>query len=145
MMRAGWIGAGPGLWLGHRDSRAAAPGTASVSGEIAPLPGWLRAVFGPAALAADYARLDAALDRTEAAIAADPPGPLAAAALRTLVIHRWRRLLLRHPDLPEAFFPEEWASERCRARVLRLHAALSPAAEAWLSTALDAPVQLPAK
>ena len=36
------------------------------------------------------------------------------AALRLLIVHSWRRLLFRHPDLPANFFPETWPGEACR-------------------------------
>ncbi len=47
------------------------------------------------------------------------------AALRTLLIHRWRRVVLRHPGLPRAFFPSGWAGPDCRFEVFRLLDTLS--------------------
>lgn len=42
------------------------------------------------------------------------------ATLRTLLIHRWRRVVLRHPGLPRPYFPDNWVGPDCRAEVFRL-------------------------
>ncbi|MFP4275323.1 MAG: PaaX family transcriptional regulator C-terminal domain-containing protein [Paracoccaceae bacterium] len=62
--------------------------------------------------------------------------PLDAAAARTLLIHRWRRLVLRWPEIPAGLLPEPLDRRDPRAEVARLYAALSPAAEAWFDTPL---------
>jgi len=51
-----------------------------------------------------------------------PPGLSNAqiATLRTLIVHRWRRVVLRHPDLPETFQPDNWPGASCRSRVFAL-------------------------
>jgi len=46
--------------------------------------------------------------------------PDATVALRVLVVHHWRRLLLRHEDLAMEFFPAGWHGEDCRALVVKL-------------------------
>jgi len=42
------------------------------------------------------------------------------ATLRTLIVHRWRRVVLRQPDLPAAFYPQSWIGPDCRSEVFRL-------------------------
>jgi phenylacetic acid degradation operon negative regulatory protein len=42
------------------------------------------------------------------------------ATLRTLIVHHWRRIALRHPDLPDRFHPTDWSGETCRALVFDL-------------------------
>ncbi|WP_164661937.1 PaaX family transcriptional regulator C-terminal domain-containing protein [Tropicibacter sp. Alg240-R139] len=42
------------------------------------------------------------------------------ATLRTLIVHRWRRVALRNPDLPPMFFPDDWRGQDCRASVFAL-------------------------
>lgn len=46
--------------------------------------------------------------------------PQQIATLRTLIVHRWRRVVLRHPDLPEDFFPADWVGAECRQQVAQL-------------------------
>ncbi len=52
------------------------------------------------------------------------PSPAQIATLRTLIVHRWRRVVLRHPDLPPEFFPQDWTGSSCRKDVFRLLDAL---------------------
>lgn len=52
-----------------------------------------------------------------------PPADISAvqiATLRTLIVHHWRRIALRHPDLPDQFHPKGWAGETCRSHVFDL-------------------------
>lgn len=46
--------------------------------------------------------------------------PAETGTLRTLIVHRWRRVVLRHPALPPGFHPGDWAGETCRALVFGL-------------------------
>ncbi|PIE11306.1 MAG: PaaX family transcriptional regulator [Rhodobacterales bacterium] len=46
--------------------------------------------------------------------------PCETAALRVLIVHDWRRLVLRVPDLPEQLFPTDWAGPQCRALLSEL-------------------------
>jgi len=80
------------------------------------VPAWMQARICPPGL------LNTARDLLEALIETDRqlsqsqsvPGALQRAALRTLIVHRWRRLLLKMPELPDGFFPDDWAGESCR-------------------------------
>ncbi|MCM2561464.1 hypothetical protein M8745_05845 [Lutimaribacter sp. EGI FJ00014] len=56
--------------------------------------------------------------------------PLDAAAARTLLIHRWRRIVLRLPDLPAPLLLPGWDMAP-RAAVARAWHRLTPQAEAW--------------
>lgn len=81
----------------------------------------------------------AALRRDLDALSGIVPAPLEAAAARTLLIHRWRRIVLRFPDLPPPLLPPGWHDEP-RAAVARAWHGLSPQAEAWWDqTAGDLP------
>ncbi len=48
------------------------------------------------------------------------PTPLQSATLRTLLVHRWRRVVLRQPDLPAAFYPPDWVGPACRNSIIRM-------------------------
>jgi phenylacetic acid degradation operon negative regulatory protein len=58
--------------------------------------------------------------------------PEEALPLRLLLIHEWRRLVLRDPRLPEALLPEAWPGHAAHTLVASLYRRLTPAAEAWL-------------
>ncbi len=107
-----------------------APGAASASlpeillldANIVDVPTWLQNELYPTALHKSCTGLDAALRR----LATPPPDldPLRRACLRTLIVHRWRRIALRHPDLPDRFHPQDWPGESCRRQVFALLDAL---------------------
>lgn len=97
-------------------------------------------VGGPEAQAAGGAGMGAPPVPGSRAVSlrADPGGcapadlaPLDAMAARVLLVHRWRRLALRWPDLPEAV-----PGSGARRGVAAAYRALRPASEAWLDAAL---------
>ncbi|MGB3316724.1 MAG: PaaX family transcriptional regulator C-terminal domain-containing protein, partial [Albidovulum sp.] len=69
-----------------------------------------------------------ALERVELA-------PLDAMAARVLLIHRWRRIVLRYPALPDCLMPATCTG--LNGRVAAAYNLLLPASELWLKTALD--------
>lgn len=84
------------------------------------VPGWMKARVWPPELNRDCQSL---LDDLGAVLATSPPTPptlLQTATLRTLVVHRWRRVVLRHADLPRAYFPADWPGPACREAVFDL-------------------------
>ena len=119
-------------------------------------PGVLIALHPPTILPADALLLDATADaattqrlaerawglaalnaRYAAFLAAFPaqPGPLSpqdALLARLLLIHEFRRLALRDPNLPTRLLPPDWHGAAARARCAAWYAALLPASEAWL-------------
>lgn len=40
--------------------------------------------------------------------------------LRSLIVHNWRRLVLRHPALPAAFVDQDWPGHQCHVLVADL-------------------------
>ncbi|NBN62297.1 PaaX family transcriptional regulator C-terminal domain-containing protein [Pannonibacter tanglangensis] len=59
---------------------------------------------------------------------------LTALSARLLLVHGFRALALRDPDLPPAALPQDWAGDRARRLFARLYLALSPAADAQVSS-----------
>lgn len=57
---------------------------------------------------------------------------LDAAAARMLLIHRWRRIVLRHPDVPPEIMPDTAPLRNPRAAVAQIYARLTLEAERWL-------------
>jgi phenylacetic acid degradation operon negative regulatory protein len=80
------------------------------------------------ALGEGYRRfLDAFEPLRRARVAPDEALPL-----RLVLVHEWRRLVLRDPLLPGALLPEDWAGGQARELAAALYRRLAPDAEAWL-------------
>jgi phenylacetic acid degradation operon negative regulatory protein len=90
-----------------------------------------RAWPGLPQVAAGYRRFAASF-LPLAAAAGIPPAE--ALPLRLLLVHEYRRLALRDPDLPTALLPPDWPGGPARALAASLYRRLVPAAEAWLDT-----------
>ncbi|MFV1443258.1 MULTISPECIES: PaaX family transcriptional regulator C-terminal domain-containing protein [unclassified Phaeobacter] len=86
------------------------------------VPDWLRDRLFPDDLRQACARLDTTLSGLTPPKMTEPGAldPAQIATLRTLIVHRWRRVVLRHPDLPPRFHPADWTGEHCRQRVATL-------------------------
>lgn len=82
------------------------------SGEV-DIPDWVRALAGPEEIKIAYRGLHGRLQRAEPLLP-DRDTSLVGATTRVLIVHSWRRVLLRHPDLPAALLPEDWPGEQCR-------------------------------
>jgi len=63
--------------------------------------------------------------------------PLDAAAARVLLIHRWRRIVLRFPEVPSYLMPRDAPLKDPRRSVARAYSTLSAAAEAWMGKDSD--------
>lgn len=127
---------GGALPLGGRAALAlgeagAEPELISLSGADLALPDWARARLCPDALLADTAAFAALLAEVDWPEASEG-SPAQIAALRLLVVHGWRRLVLRHPALPDAFLPEGSQMRPLRQRVHAVLASLPRPAPAAL-------------
>ncbi|WP_299667105.1 PaaX family transcriptional regulator C-terminal domain-containing protein [uncultured Ruegeria sp.] len=84
-------------------------------------PKWVQDRLCPPELRAScQALLNAVQRASKSRPAAWTPTPLQSATLRTLLVHRWRRVVLRQPDLPTAFYPPDWVGPACRDSVFDL-------------------------
>lgn len=93
-------------------------GDAGVSGPDLRLPGEAARGLWSGALRSDCRDLRR---RLKALRPPDAPLPADAAALRTVIVHDWRRIVLRAPPLPDALAPRDWDGAATRRAV---HAAL---------------------
>jgi len=75
-----------------------------------------------------FTRLDSLLTQS-----ADPD-PASAMAARTLLIHDFRRAVLRDPMLPPEMLPRDWPGEAARDLAARIYARLAPPSETWLDS-----------
>lgn len=71
------------------------------------------------------------------------PAPLDAMAARILLIHAFRRIALRQPQLPARLLPRDWPGHTARTLCEARYAALAPLAEEWLDAANSGSGPLP--
>lgn len=118
LMRDGYSLVAPGVYLGKGRKSPDPAGFFSMEGAISPPPHWLQQANAATDLRDEYILLEQVLDQLLEMAARKPTfTQTQTAALRVLVIHLWRRLLLRHPDLPDSFFPAAWPGISCRSKV----------------------------
>ncbi|TKZ22038.1 PaaX family transcriptional regulator [Shimia litoralis] len=93
----------------------------ALTGSTPTVPDWLRNRIGSADMARSYADLEIALDQIDGSLGhpADAT-PTQLAALRTVIVHNWRKALFAHPDLPDSFFPDGWRGLACRRKVAKI-------------------------
>lgn len=122
---------------------APAPADALALVATAP-PDTLQAVSGKAwpltGLSAAYAEF---LERYGEMDVPSDIAPEDAMALRTLLIHDYRRIVLRDPRLPAALLPPGWPGHAARASCASLYGVLIPGSEKWLDTVRNASGPLP--
>ncbi len=97
------------------------PDAGLAAGRVEALPAWVKTRLCSDALFEEAAALERALSAVRVP---EELAPVEVAALRALVVHSWRRVVLRVPQVPVRFMPEGWAGERCRSQVVALLAAL---------------------
>jgi phenylacetic acid degradation operon negative regulatory protein len=126
------ISVAPGVVLRPADVSGPPPDCA-VTGDLTGLSNAMRANLltktHQSALSALFADLDA--------LKGVSLTPLEAAAARVLLIHRWRRIVLRHPEPPVELLPPAFSGRDPRAEVATAYAALTQTAESWFDSALQ--------
>ena len=100
----------PRIYLGNAEARAPRDALILKGG---PAPDWLRTEIAPLMLEAEYAALLPLLEQVEHTTQASTLTPLQTATLRCLLVHNWRRVVLRHPALPPALLPDGWSGHAC--------------------------------
>ena len=80
-----------------------------------PLPNWMTSKVCDSETIAMSTRFAQALRTLQVHLDTSPPlAILEIAALRVLVVHSWRRIILKTPILPDQVFPEDWRGDTCR-------------------------------
>ncbi len=111
----GFVSVAPRVYIGPMGSTAP-KGSLALQGEAPP--DWLRRAVEPVALEAEYDALLSALMAVEQQRArADQMNALDIAVLRCLIVHNWRRLVLKHPALPGGLMRRDWPGYQCHLRV----------------------------
>jgi phenylacetic acid degradation operon negative regulatory protein len=115
-------------------------GDCRVVGSLAQVSDAYRAALVSPAHAGALGALDADLQALQAGVLTSPD----AAAARMLLIHRWRRIVLRFSEIPAYLMPDTVALRDPRLSVARAYGRLVPAAERWLDTAFPGLPSMPA-
>jgi phenylacetic acid degradation operon negative regulatory protein len=68
---------------------------------------------------------------------ADAPDPETCFTLRALLIHEYRRIILRDPELPAELLSPDWAGASARTLCRNLYRRVAPAAELHVKTTLE--------
>lgn len=90
-------------------------------------------------VAAEYRGFLARFANVVAAFHATPsPSPLQAFLVRTLLVHEYRRVRLRDPQLPMELLPDDWPGARAYALCRDFYRAAVPLAEAHLAAVVAA-------
>ena len=136
LRESGFLEAGDGLFLWPLTQPAPAialPSDATLMRGTLRLSDRARANLAPPDLNTEFARL---IERYQplmrAMDAGGRPSQRGAVAARVLLVHHWRRLVLRHPDLSRDLHPADWLGEEARELVARLYRRLLPHSELWL-------------
>ena len=115
---AGFTQLQPRLYVGPTDLPLP-PDALRLNADTAPA--WLKSQAAPEALRLSYQALSRSLETLQADL---PPGtdlsPLETAVLRGLIVHNWRRLVLKHPVLPQPLIAEDWPGQRCHHHIAAL-------------------------
>ena len=56
---------------------------------------------------------------------------------RTLLIHNWRRIVLKFSEVPKEFTPKEWKGHNIRLLIKKIYNELTPRAEDWLNSPME--------
>lgn len=127
----------PDTWLapgGH--PVPAVPGqvlTLQLSGDAATARALAARVWPLERMAADYERFIRAFTPVQTALASSGAvSDLDALAARVLLVHEFRRIVLRDPLLPAAILPSQWPGARARALCADVYARVLAGSERWL-------------
>lgn len=118
------------------DASGALAGMLVIHGGGTEHPEVFRSLWPSEAIASGYEAFIASYGGLAGALASGGSlAPREAMAARTLLIHDWRRIVLRDPGLPAALLPAGWPGQPARALMHGIYAALRPASETWLDGA----------
>lgn len=85
------------------------------------VPQWLREMFGPEPMKTAYEGFWKSVQDISGLLPqTGMDDPMKTAVLRVLIVHSWRRIILRHPVLPADFLPIDWKGSECREAVSAL-------------------------
>ena len=132
---SGFGGLAPGVWIGPPGSANLAPSRAALTlsaGTDQKTAAQLAAQVWPLERMAESYRRFLVLFGAMAATDVAALSGREAFAARVLLVHAYRRIILRDPILPDAILPAGWPGAEARALCATLYEALLPPSERWL-------------
>lgn len=123
-----------GVILGHGPIARGSPDNLTVPFNELDAPAWVREAILPEPLRSAYeAFLEVLFHIGKKLPNQSQLEEIDALVLRVLIVHNWRRLLLRHSEAVDAFFPEGWVGSECRTLVIAILDQLPKPAAAFSS------------
>ena len=122
------ISIAPHLWLVPADRASEMPEHICITGTLTSFP----EAAAERVLTPDHRAALGALEVDVNALKGMTLTPLDAMAARMLLIHRWRRIVLRYPDVPAELMPADAEIPNPRKLVADAYSGLVPASEKWL-------------
>ena len=111
MTTRGFIPMLPNIYAGAADLTAPADAAVFAGGAV---PSWMRAMAIPSGMATSYAKLADVLGTLTTHLPEPAQmSPLNIAVLRCLVVHNWRRLVLKHPTPPRGLVDPDGDYHTC--------------------------------
>ncbi len=128
---AGFVPLGGRAWLRAGGNPGVLPaGLLVVSGSGSGLPAGLLSLWK---LDDQAARYSAFIKNWQGFDTAENLSPCEAMSARILLIHDWRRIVLRDPALPDALLPADWIGRKARKLVRKRYHGLLRGSENWLN------------
>ena len=116
----GYVNATSGIYIKSGAANHIADDAIILQGEMKNVPSWLSDVLAPMPLRAGFQKLAQALETINIDESfARALTPLQTATLRTLIVHHWRKLVLKLPLAPDVLFGNDFEGTQCRDQVLR--------------------------
>lgn len=127
------------LWLIPAYLAVDMPNHICLTGTLAPFPEG----FAEQVLSKAHQSALVALHNDISALKGADLTPLDAMAARMLLIHRWRRIVLRFPDVPPELFPAGFVISNPREMVANTYGMLAEISEAWLGSSAHGLTPMP--
>lgn len=112
----GYVAFGQNSFFANGNAPKDCEGHFIISGAIGTVPSWVKDKLSDPVKDIYFKHLAHQFNAFEKAVSSNEQfDPLQIAVLRSLLVHCWRRAILRHPDVPDWFYPNDWPGRICRA------------------------------
>lgn len=118
--KGGYVAIAPRVYLANGPLARRDVDALALEGNISDVPDWLSQSLAPRPLISAFKDLSAAIQLMDIqGEIVDGLTPCQIATLRALVVHRWRKLVLKLPNVPDLLFGAEFAGTICREHVMQ--------------------------